>query len=134
MTDEVELSKAEREAIEAEVQRELDKEQKAEARKRLKDRLLAEARQKRGIDEPLEEIYIDLPPYCANLLIDNVMYQHGATYNVRQAVAMSMREQMQRCWEHQAEVDGHKKDYYRKMRETRMSGVTGAVSNGPLRA
>src|SRR5262245_37501681 len=100
MTDEVELSKTEREAIEAEVQRELDKEQKAEARKRFKEKLLAEARQKRGIDEPLEEVLIDLPPYCANLLIDNVMYQHGATYTVRMAAAQSMREQMQRCWEH----------------------------------
>lgn len=128
---EYELSKQEREALEAEVQRELEKEQKAEAKKRIKEQMLREARQRIGLDEAVEEITIDLPIGAASLRIDNVIYQHGTTYNVRASVAASMREMIQRAWEHQAEIDGHKKDYYRKMRETHVS-ASGAARNAPM--
>jgi hypothetical protein len=135
MSDQSDLfTDAERAALEAEVRKDLEKEEKARLKKEFKEQLMKQLRQQIGLDEAQEEVFIDLPAYCLGLRIDNVMYQHGTRYTVRASVAMSMREQMQRCWEHQSEVDGHKKDYYRAMRGTRMSGVTGAVSNGPLRA
>ena len=41
-----------------------------------------------------------------------------------------MRETMTRAWEHQAVVEGRRKDFYTK-RNTRMSGMTGMTSNAP---
>jgi hypothetical protein len=111
-----ELSAAELAQLKAEVEKEIEKELKAEAKKRHKERIRNELRQQKSLDEPLEQVVIDVPAYVGNILIDNVIYMPGQVATVRRGVAIFMREMMQRCWQHQSEIDGHRKDFYRKQK------------------
>jgi hypothetical protein len=124
------LTQADLDALEAEVKAEAEEEAREEARKRVKAKMRAEARRKKGLEEAQEEVTIDLAPYCDRLLIDNVAYLQGISYTVRVSLAMVLREQMQRTWNHQAEIDG-KPSTYNRHRNTRFSAATGAVTNGP---
>ena len=119
-------------AIEAEVQKELDKELKTKERERVKKDLLTKARQDRGLVEPIEPVLIDLPESGNNIRVNNREYAQGHVYNVAASVAIMLRDTMQRAWEHQAEIEGRSKDHFRKQRLTRMSMATGAVSNAPF--
>jgi len=124
------LTQADLDALEAEVQLEAEEEAREEARKRVKEKMRADARRKKGLEEAQEEVHIDLAPYCDRLLIDNVAYLQGITYTVRTSLAAVLREQMQRTWNHQAEIDG-KPATYNRHRNTRFSAATGVVTNGP---
>ena len=119
-------------ALEAEVQKELDKELKAKLREDTKKKLLAQARQDRGLIESIEQVLIDLPESGNCIRVNNREYQHGQVYNVASSVAMMLRDTMQRAWEHQAEIEGRHKDHFRKQKLTRMSMATGAVQNAPF--
>ena len=126
------LTAAELVALEAEVQKEIDKELKTKAREDTKKELLARARQDRGLVEPIEPVLIDLPESGNNIRVNNREYAQGHVYNVAASVAIMLRDTMQRAWEHQAEIEGRSKDHFRKQRLTRMSMATGAVSNAPF--
>jgi len=119
-------------ALEAEVQKEIDKEQKAKERERVKKDMLAKARQDRGLIEPIEQVLIDLPESGNCIRVNNREYQQGQVYSLSQSVAIMLRDTMQKAWEHQAEIEGRGKDHFRKQRLTRMSMATGAVSNAPF--
>ena len=126
------LTAAELAALEAEVQKEIDKELKTKAREDTKKELLAKARQDRGLVEAIEPILIDLPESGNNIRVNNREYAQGHVYNVAASVAIMLRDTMQRAWEHQAEIEGRSKDHFRKQRLTRMSMASGAVSNAPF--
>jgi len=126
------LTAAELAALEAEVQKEIDKELKTKAREDTKKELLAKARQDRGLVEPIEPVLIDLPESGNNIRVNNREYAQGHVYNVVASVAIMLRDTMQRAWEHQAEIEGRSKDHFRKQRLTRMSMASGAVSNAPF--
>jgi len=126
------LTAAELQALETEVQKEIDKEEKAKARESAKKTMLFEARQKRGLAEAIESVLIDLPESGNEIRVNNLAYTQGHTYNVPISVAIMLRDTMQRAWEHQAEIEGRKKDFFRRQRLTRMSMATGAVSNAPF--
>lgn len=120
--------------LEAEVQRELDKELKTKARDRTKSEMLQKARVARGLAEASEMVEINLPEDANRIVINSVPFMHGQVYEVKGSVAMQLRECMARAWENQAAVEGRRKDFYTK-RNTRMSGMTGATTNAPyLRA
>ena len=77
---------------------------------------------------------INLPEHADRIVINSNPYMHARAYRVKGSVAIQLRETMARAWEHQAVVEGRRKDFYTK-RNTRMSGMTGATSNAPyLRA
>jgi hypothetical protein len=126
------LTPAELSAIEAEVQKELDKEEKAKAKDQVKKRLLEQARRERGLAEPIEEIIIDLPESADKILVNNFAYMQGHTYTVKGSVGAMLRDTMQRAWGHQAEIEGRSRDFFRRERGTRMSARTGAVSGAPF--
>lgn len=117
--------------IEAEVQREIDKDLKAKAKDDAREKMLKEARVKRGLAEASEWVEINLPEHADRVTINGVPYMHARAYNVPVSMAMQLRETMFRAWEHQAVVEGRRKDFYTK-RNTRMSLATGAVTNAPL--
>jgi hypothetical protein len=125
------LTVEELQALETEVQRELDKEQKTKAREALKKEMMAKARVARGLREASELVQIELPEDSNRIVINQVPFMHGRTYEVPASLAMQLRETMCRSWENQAVVEGRRKDFYTK-RNTRMSGLTGATSNAPF--
>jgi hypothetical protein len=125
------LTIEELQALEVEVQRELDKEQKTKARETLKKEMMAKERVARGLRETSELVHIDLPEDSNRIVINQVPFVHGRIYEVTASVAMQLRETMYRSWENQAVVEGRRKDFYTK-RNTRMSGLTGATSNAPF--
>lgn len=116
-----ELLQSEIAAIETDVQKELDREIKAAAKEKLREKLLKKARQKRGVEEPMVEVTIDLAPYADHIRIDNVVFMQGMTYTVRASVAAVMSEIMQRTWAHQSEIDGKSENFYRRARATQIT-------------
>jgi len=126
------LTDAELRSIEIEVQKEIDKELKDKEKARVKKELLQQAREERDLIEPREDVLIDLPPDGSRILVNNRAYQYGQTYNVPRSVAIMLRHTMQSAWEHQAQIEGRSKDFFRKQqRLTRMSARTEEVSNAP---
>jgi len=114
--------------IELEAEQEVRAKAKDEAKAALKAKLVAKNRQTVGLDEPVEAVFIDLPLYCKQVLIDNVAYLQGVTYTVRASVAIGLREVIQRTWGHQSIIDGKSENYYRKQKAPAMSMATGAVT------
>jgi hypothetical protein len=66
--------------------------------------------------EQFIDVLIDLPGHAQRLLIDGVEYSHGYTYRVPMSMARSMWEQMQRCWNHENEIGGANRNWYRSPR------------------
>jgi len=126
------LTPTELAALETEVQKELDKEEKSKAKEQAKKGMLERARRERGLAEPIEEVIIDLPESADRILVNNFAYMQGHSYTVKGSVGAMLRETMQRAWSHQAELEGRSKDFFRRERGTRMSMRTGAVSGAPF--
>jgi len=126
------LTPTELAALETEVQKELDKEEKSKAKEQAKKGMLERARRERGLAEPIEEVIIDLPESADRILVNNFAYMQGHSYTVKGSVGAMLRETMQRAWSHQAELEGRSKDFFRRERGTRMSARTGAVSGAPF--
>ena len=59
--------------------------------------------------DKFEMLMINAAPYVPFLMLDGVMFYHGYTYKVTGAQAAVLREQMQRSWLHQDEIDGRSK-------------------------
>jgi hypothetical protein len=57
--------------------------------------------------ERLVDILIDLPVFLPFIRLDNTVFFHGLVYEVPTKVAITMRDQMARSWEHQNEIQGH---------------------------
>jgi hypothetical protein len=125
------LTAAELAALEAEVQKDIDKEDKAKAREKVKQEMMTKARMERGLEELVEDILIDLPESGNEIRVNNFAYRQGSTYRVKASIAIMLRDTMQRAWQHQAEIEGRSRDFFQKLRGTRMSGTTGAVQNAP---
>jgi hypothetical protein len=125
------LSAEELQVIRSEAEAEVDKELKTKERERIKKEFLQTARMLRGVTEPDDVVTIDLPEHADRIVINGVAFMHGRIYRVPAGVAMQLRETMQGAWQHQAVVEGRRKDFYTK-RNTRMNGLTGAVTNSAL--
>lgn len=103
----IEVAAAKQEARDA-----IEKERKATATKALIASEKMRLQREEGLisGDPVKDervnVTIDLPEFCADLTINLMPYYHGQTYNVPRHVANSMKEQMQRAWMHQDEIDG----------------------------
>ena len=65
-------------------------------------------------DERQCQITLDLAPHSDRITIDNVIYMHGGNYTVGQRLYDTMREIQSRGWQHQEEIDGKDRNFYRK--------------------
>jgi hypothetical protein len=68
-----------------------------------------------------EEVFVDLPGHAVHIMLDGVEYLHGFTYNVDSLQAQTMREIIQRAWNHEEEVGGANRHWYQKPRNTRLT-------------
>ena len=110
------LTPEEKEEIRARAYEQVAKEKKIREEEAFMDAALKEAR---SADEPalqMEEIFIDLPGHAVRLLVDGIEYLHGFMYTVNSHQAASMRDQMQRCWNHEDEVGGANREWYKRPR------------------
>jgi|SRR5580658_1579769 hypothetical protein len=116
-------------ALRARAAKKVESERLAAAEAQLLEQFEREERQQGGLDEPLEEIYIDLAPYADRLMIDGVIYFQGHTKLVRASVAEVIRDMMQATWRHQSIVDGKAEDFYRRSRGQGVAANGGVVSH-----
>lgn len=131
-----ELLPSEIAALEAEVNKEVEKEIKAKAKEALREKLRTKARQARGVEEPMEQVTIDLADYADRITLDNVVFMHDRTYTVRASVAATLRDVMQRTWGHKSVTEGKSENFYRKSRAPRVIPVgengVGVVNSSQL--
>ena len=125
------LTEGQVKSIETLAQQEVEKEQKDALRKKYKDHFKKVMRQQTGVEEGVEEIYIDLAKHSDGITIDGIKYQHGHTYQVKSSLAADMRWIMRMTYEHQSEIDGKTKSYYNTARNTVLS-PQGAVNRSQL--
>lgn len=65
-------------------------------------------------NERMCDITLDLAPHSDRLFVDGVIYMHGRTYTVPQRLYDTMREMVSRGWQHQEEIDGKDRNFYRR--------------------
>ena len=126
------LSEDEKKVLAKEVQDEVIAEAKAREADAYKAKVRKRLRQRAELEETQEDVFIDLPESALCLRIDGIAYMHNMTYTVGRNKANSMREMMAKSWEHEAEINGKKKNFFVKRRETRLNGTTGGVSTIPV--
>lgn len=117
------------EELRAKAKAKIDKERTLAAEAQLLEQFENEERQAGGLEEPTEEIFIDLAPYADRIVLDGVVYFQGATKTVRAAVADVMREMMQATWRHQSIVDGKSENFYRQSRSQGVAANGGVISH-----
>lgn len=67
-------------------------------------------------DEEQCPITINLAPYSDRVVMDGTIYLHGHTYTLPKRRYDSLREIIDRTWEHQRIVDGKNANEYRQQR------------------
>jgi hypothetical protein len=115
------LTEEEKEEIRQRAFEQVESERKARAEEAFMQQALDDARR---ADEPelqMEDILIDLPGHAVRILIDGVEYLHGFVYNVNSYQAATMRDIMQRCWNHENEVGGANRNWYARPRNTTLT-------------
>ena len=115
------LTEDEKEEIRQRAFEQVEKERKARAEEAFMQQALDDARR---ADEPtlqMEDVFIDLPGHAVRILIDGIEYLHGFTYNVNSLQSASMRDIMQRCWNHEDEVGGANREWYKRPRNINLN-------------
>jgi hypothetical protein len=125
------LTEAEVKRLETVVKEEEAKAARDELRKKYKEYFRKQTRQQSGIDEGIEEVYIDVAKHSDGITIDGIKYQHGHTYKVKASLAADLRWIMRMTYEHQSEVDGKTKTYYNTARNT-VLGPQGVINRSQL--
>jgi hypothetical protein len=115
------LTEDEKQSIRERAFEQIAKEKKARAEEAYFDAALKDAKK---ADEPtlqMEDVFIDLPGHAVRLLIDGVEYLHGFTYEVNSLQAQTMREMVQRAWDHEDEIGGANRNFYNKPRNLNLT-------------
>jgi len=64
--------------------------------------------------EEMMTISLNMYPGADRMVIDGKIYQHGATYTVNKRLYDTMQDIVARGWDHQAEIEGKDRNFYRK--------------------
>lgn len=126
------LTANEKELILEKARKHVSDEKKAEAEESyLKEAIAAERRKDRP-QEQFEEVLIDLPGHAFRILIDGVEFLHAFTYRMVRSQAATVREMMQRAWNHEDEIGGANRAFYNKPRNLTLRRGSQAVTNSRL--
>jgi hypothetical protein len=106
----VSLSAEQREEVKERARKHVRK----KAQERLTDELFAKEVRLAEIefthpDDELLEVTIDLPEFAYSIVMDNVSYFHGLTYDVPKRKYHSIIDQMARSWEHDREIHARRR-------------------------
>jgi hypothetical protein len=128
------LTEAERREIEEQVDDEIHELRVAEERKRYKEKVKQRKRIKAGLDEPQEEVVINVAGHSDKIRLDGKIFWQGHSYTLPASVAASIRDIMQCTWNHEWSCGGANMNEYRKPLESRVSSGTNRgydVQNAP---
>lgn len=95
---------------------------------------LDEARRSLIPEEALVDVFVDLPGHAVRILIDGVEYIHGYTYEVGIQKAATMVDIMQRAWDHEDEVGGANRNFYRRPMNQRLDRRHSNITTRQLHA
>lgn len=119
------LTQQEKDAIYKRAEEHVLKEIKTREEERFFDHAKRRAHQKLLPDQEQQDVLIDLPGHAAHILIDGVQYLHGFTYRMQKVQAETVRENMQRAWNHEDDVGGANRSFYHQPSgRTRPRGIT----------
>ena len=104
-----ELTAEDRATIKARAREEVKKRRKDAATKRALDEAIREEEQVYDPLQRYEDVTIDLAQYAPYISLDGIMYFHGLTYTVSYNVARTIDDISARTWEHQNEINGHRR-------------------------
>lgn len=62
-------------------------------------------------NDPLQRVFIDLPPHSSSIRIDGRQYFSGHSYSFREDQVASVMEIMGNAWRHENEVRGTRKAF-----------------------
>lgn len=86
---------------------------------------LKRARQKSLPEHEQQDVLVDLPGHAFHILIDGVEYLHAFTYRMDKPKAETVREIIQRAWDHEEEVGGANRSFYHQPSgRSRPRGIT----------
>lgn len=113
MSDEL-LSKDEKRFLKEEIEGEIKQEAKDAEIQRFKEIERKRQRVAARLEQPQEDIFIELPVSSDGITIDGQKFMNNTTYTVTSAQAATMREIMFRSWGHEAEINGKPKTFFQK--------------------
>lgn len=108
------LTEEEKTEIRARAEEQVTKERKAKSEEAFFQAALDDARKGEQPALQMMDVFIDLPGHAVRILIDGVEYLHGFTYEVNSLQAATMREIVQRAWEHEDEIGGANRQFYKR--------------------
>lgn len=87
--------------------------------------------------DPEEELFpftIDVAGHADRIMLDGRIYLHGQTYEFTKKELDTIRDICARTWDHEEEIGGSNRDYYRRPRHTRVgpNGVFEPSRNSSL--
>lgn len=100
------LTEEARQRILDDVQKDVQEEAIAAAEEAFREEALTKARRRKGLDEEMVQVRIDLPEYADRLTIDGRIYMHNGTYTLPKSAADGVAEMQSRAWGHQREIEG----------------------------
>ena len=104
------LTEEDRIALRKEAEHSVLEEQRQDARDKFYSDEIKRIRQSKIPAERMLEVKVESAAYVPFIMLDGTQYYNGYTYKVRQSVAAVLREQMQKSWNHQDEVDGRSRN------------------------
>ena len=111
------LSPVEREELEKAAADAVAEEMKQDARDAYYAKAKDGMRRRNTPSDRYEKLMINAAPYVPFIMLDGVQFYHGYTYEVTASQAAVLREQMERSWRHQDEIDGRSRfNAYRTQR------------------
>lgn len=87
------------------------------ARAAFLDQALDEERRKLKLTEPDEEVVavtVDLPGFADRITLDNRVMMQGQTVRLPLSQYRVVKEIMQKAWDHEEEIGGANRNFYRK--------------------
>jgi hypothetical protein len=126
------LTEEEKQTIRERAIEQIAKEKKIRAEEAFMEAALQDARKEDEPDLQMEDVFIDLPGNSIRLLIDGVEYLHGFTYEVNAPKARTMREMVQRAWNHEDEIGGANRNFYNKPANRHLSPRSQNVTTSRL--
>lgn len=131
------LTESEKEAIRARAVEQVLKEKRAAQDEAFFQKALDEARLEHDETLPatrrakliMEDVFVDLPGHAIRILLDGEEFLHGFIYKRNQLVCQTIREIMQRAWDHENEVGGANRKFYDRPRNVKLTRHSQRMTN-----
>lgn len=126
------LTDKEKDDIRKRAEEQVRKERLAAAEEEFFEAALKDARAPNQKDLQLEDVLIDLPGHSVHIMIDGTMFLHGFVYEVNSLQGATIREMLQRAWDHEDEIGGANRNFYNQPRNLQLTRRSQNVNTARL--